>query len=80
MVEQTSYMFVTGPNVVKTVTHEDVTSEELGGATAHATKSGVTHLTYANEVECINGLKRLLSYVPQNCDELTPCLPYTPKR
>ena len=78
MVEQTSYMFVTGPNVVKTVTHEDVTSEELGGATAHATKSGVTHLTYANEVECINGLKRLLSYVPQNCDELTPCLPYTP--
>lgn len=77
MVEQTSYMFVTGPNVVKTVTHEDVTSEELGGATAHATKSGVTHLTYANEVECINGLKKLLSYVPQNCDELTPCLPYT---
>lgn len=57
MVEQTSYMFVTGPNVVKTVTHEDVTSEELGGATAHATKSGVTHMTYANEVECINGLK-----------------------
>src|SRR5580658_9305412 len=53
MVEHTSYMFVTGPNVVKTVTHEDVTSEELGGAQAHAAKSGVTHFTYPNEVECI---------------------------
>ncbi|HLP51164.1 MAG TPA: carboxyl transferase domain-containing protein, partial [Chitinophagales bacterium] len=62
MVEHTSYMFVTGPNVVKTVTHEDVTSEELGGAQAHASKSGVTHFTYANEVECINSIKRLLSY------------------
>ena len=69
MVEQTSYMFVTGPNVVKTVTHEDVTSEELGGAYAHASKSGVTHFTYANEVECINSIKRLVSYMPQNCDE-----------
>ncbi|MFN8324017.1 MAG: acyl-CoA carboxylase subunit beta [Chitinophagales bacterium] len=76
MVEHTSYMFVTGPNVVKTVTHEDVTSEELGGAHAHASKSGVTHFTYANEVECISNIKKLLSYIPQNCDERTPCFPY----
>ena len=77
MVENTSYMFVTGPNVVKTVTHEEVTSEELGGASTHSTKSGVTHFTYANEIECINGLKKLLSYVPQNCEEDAPSIPYT---
>lgn len=76
MVEQTSYMFVTGPNVVKTVTHEDVTSEELGGAAAHAGKSGVTHFTYANEVECINNIKKLVSYMPQNCDEAAPATDY----
>jgi propionyl-CoA carboxylase beta chain len=77
MVENTSYMFVTGPNVVKTVTHEDVTSEELGGAMTHATKSGVTHFVSANEVECISDIRRLLSYIPQNCEEETPMLPYT---
>ena len=77
MVENTSYMFVTGPNVVKTVTHEEVTSEELGGASTHSTKSGVTHFTYANEIECINGLKKLLSYVPQNCEEDAPSVAYT---
>lgn len=76
MAEHTSYMFVTGPNVVKTVTHETVTSEELGGAQTHASKSGVTHFTYANEVECINGLKRLLSYMPQNCEEDAPRYTY----
>ena len=76
MVENTSYMFVTGPNVVKTVTHEEVTSEELGGASAHSTKSGVTHFTYANEIECINGIKKLLSYVPQNCEEDAPAVDY----
>lgn len=76
MVENTSYMFVTGPNVVKTVTHEEVTSEELGGASAHSTKSGVTHFTYANEIECINGIKRLLSYIPQNCEEDAPAVDY----
>jgi propionyl-CoA carboxylase beta chain len=69
-------MFVTGPNVVKTVTHEDVTSEELGGASAHGSKSGVTHLTYPNEVECINGIKKLLSYIPQNCEEQAPAFAY----
>ena len=77
MVEKTSYMFVTGPNVVKTVTHENVTSEELGGASAHSTKSGVTHFTYANEIECINGFKKLLSYMPQNCEEKAAALKYT---
>ena len=76
MVENTSYMFVTGPNVVKTVTHEEVTSEELGGASTHSTKSGVTHFTYANEIECINGLKKLLSYIPQNCEDGVPMLEY----
>ena len=77
MVENTSYMFVTGPNVVKTVTHEEVTSEELGGASTHSTKSGVTHFTYANEIACINGLKKLLSYIPQNCEDGAPSVPYT---
>lgn len=76
MVEKTSYMFVTGPNVVKTVTHENVTSEELGGASAHSTKSGVTHFTYSNEIECINGLKKLLSYLPQNCEEKAEDIEY----
>ncbi len=76
MVEGTSYMFVTGPNVVKTVTHEEVTSEELGGAMTHASKSGVTHLTYPNEVACIEGIKRLLSYIPQNCEEEAPRLAF----
>lgn len=69
MVEESSYMFVTGPNVVKTVTHEEVTAEELGGASIHSTKSGVTHFTYENEVECLNGVRKLLSYLPQNCDD-----------
>jgi propionyl-CoA carboxylase beta chain len=76
MVENTSYMFVTGPNVVKTVTHENVTSEELGGASTHASKSGVTHFACANEIEAINHLKKLLSYVPQNCEEQATFLPY----
>ncbi|MGC6470341.1 MAG: acyl-CoA carboxylase subunit beta [Flavobacteriales bacterium] len=79
MVENTSYMFVTGPNVVKTVTHEEVTAEELGGANTHASKSGVAHFTYANEMELINNLKRLLSYIPQNCEEETQKQAYTAK-
>ena len=78
MVENTSYMFVTGPNVVKTVTHEEVSSEELGGASTHATKSGVTHFACANEIEAISYLKKLLSYVPQNCEETPDNLPYEP--
>jgi len=76
MVENTSYMFVTGPNVVKTVTHEEVTSEELGGAMTHASKSGVTHFACANEIEAITNIKQILSYVPQNCEEDAPSVPY----
>lgn len=76
MVENTSYMFVTGPNVVKTVTHEIVTSEELGGAMTHATKSGVTHFACANEIAAIQHVKQLLSYMPQNCEERAPAVPY----
>lgn len=76
MVENTSYMFVTGPNVVKTVTNEEVTSEELGGASTHSTKSGVTHLTATNDLDCIRQVKNLLSYLPQNCEEKPAALPY----
>lgn len=76
MVEHSSYMFVTGPNVVKTVTNEEVTSEELGGAFTHATKSGVTHLIAANDLDCIEKIKRLLSYLPQNCEESPFKLPF----
>ncbi len=76
MVQDTSYMFVTGPNVVKTVTNEEVTSEELGGASAHSTKSGVTHITAVNDIDCINKLKALLSYMPQNCEEKPKAIPY----
>ncbi len=78
MVENTSYMFVTGPNVVKTVTHEEVTSEELGGANTHATKSGVTHFACLNEIDAINHIKKLLSYMPQNCEDKAPALTYDP--
>jgi propionyl-CoA carboxylase beta chain len=78
MVENTSYMYVTGPNVVKTVTHETVSHDELGGADTHASKSGVTHFSCANEVACIQTLKQLLSYMPQNCEEDAPVYPYTP--
>ena len=79
MVENTSYMFVTGPSVVKTVTNEEVSSEELGGASTHSTKSGVTHLTAANDMECIEQVKKLLSYMPQNCEDITPKDAYTPQ-
>jgi propionyl-CoA carboxylase beta chain len=77
MVEQSSYMFVTGPNVVKTVTNENVSSEELGGAHTHATKSGVTHFTAENDVQAIDKLRLLLSYIPQNCEERPPVHAYT---
>ena len=66
MVKNSSYMFVTGPNVVKTVTHEDVTFEELGGALTHATKSGVAHFAYDDEVSCLQGIRTLLGYIPSN--------------
>ncbi len=66
MVRGISYMFVTGPNVVKTVTHEDVTTEELGGADVHACVSGVAQFAHDSEAECFNEIRRLLSYVPGN--------------
>ncbi|MBU2446009.1 MAG: acyl-CoA carboxylase subunit beta [Bacteroidetes bacterium] len=69
IVRNTSYMFVTGPNVVKTVTHEDVSFEELGGADTHATKSGVVHFTYDNEAQCLQGVRKFFSFIPQNCDD-----------
>ncbi len=72
MVEDTSYMFVTGPNVVKTVTNEEVTSEDLGGAGVHSERSGIAHLTAANDLEAIEDIKKLLSYIPQNCEEQAP--------
>lgn len=77
MVEGSSYMFVTGPNVVKTVTNEEVTSEALGGAETHASKSGVTHLTAPNDLMCINQIRLLMSYLPQNHNQKPPDLPYT---
>lgn len=76
MVEETSYMFVTGPNVVKTVTNETVSSEELGGASTHASKSGVAHLTSANDISCLEDVKQLLSYLPQNNKEKAAKIPY----
>ena len=66
MVKKTSHMFVTGPNVVKTVTHEDVTFEELGGAMTHASKSGVAHFVAENEADALLKTRRLLSFLPQN--------------
>ena len=72
MVKNTSYMFVTGPNVVRTVTQENVTAEELGGADTHAFKSGVAHLACANEVECLQQIRRLMRFIPQNCEDQVP--------
>ena len=66
MVDQTSYMFVTGPNVIKMVTNEDVTFEELGGANTHSTKSGVAHFMAASDQDCLLMIRRLLSFLPQN--------------
>ena len=72
MMENTSYMFLTGPAVVKTVTGEDVTQETLGGASVHASKSGVTHFTAKTEEEALEMIKELLSYIPQNNMEEAP--------
>ncbi|HYN09148.1 MAG TPA: acyl-CoA carboxylase subunit beta [Vicinamibacterales bacterium] len=66
MVEGTSYMFVTGPDVIKTVTHEEVSKEELGGAMAHNAKSGVAHFAVADDRECLALIRELLSYLPSN--------------
>ena len=77
MVEGTSYMFITGPDVIKSVTHEEVTKEDLGGAMTHATKSGVCHLTSADDRACIAQARELLSFLPSNNAEDPPLLATT---
>src|SRR6267143_83834 len=80
MVEGTSYMFITGPDVIKTVLNQDVTFEDLGGARLHNTKSGVAHFYAIDEKECIEQIRALLSYFPQNNQEDPPRLsPREPK-
>jgi len=74
MVENTSYMFVTGPNVVKTVTHQDITAEELGGAMAHSKKSGVAHFAFPNDILCLREVRRLINYLPSNNRQQAPIL------
>lgn len=74
MVKDTSNMFITGPSVIKAVTHEDVTFEDLGGAYAHSSKSGVAHFATENEEECLYVIRRLLSFMPQNNLEDPPTL------
>lgn len=71
-VDQTSHMFITGPDVIKTVTGEDVTMEELGGANAHASRSGVTHFVYPTGRDALEAVRYLLSYLPRNNMELPP--------
>ncbi len=75
MAEGTSYMFITGPDVIKTVTHEEVTKEELGGAQAHNKKSGVAHFAFKDEPACILSIRELLSYMPSNNKEQAPSVP-----
>ena len=75
MVDRTSYMFITGPEVIKTVTHEEVTKEQLGGAATHASKSGVSHFTEPDELTCIARLRELLSFMPGNNAEDPPIVP-----
>ena len=72
MVESTSYMFITGPEVIRTVTHEEVTKEELGGAHTHMTRSGVAHQAYGDESTTLDAIRELLSYLPQNNTENSP--------
>jgi acetyl-CoA carboxylase carboxyltransferase component len=77
MVERTSKMFITGPDVIKTVTGEEVTAEALGGAAAHNRTSGCAHFMASNDQECIQKIRRLLSYLPSNCREEPPVQPCT---
>ncbi len=75
MVRDTSYMFVTGPDVVKTVTNEVVTAEELGGASVHTTKSGVADGAFENDVECLLQMRRLIDFLPANNESGVPDWP-----
>ena len=72
MVKDSSYMFVTGPEVVKTVTHEEVTAEELGGAVTHTTKSGVADLAFENDVEALMMTRRLVGFIPSSNRQIRP--------
>jgi propionyl-CoA carboxylase beta chain len=72
MVDKTSYMFVTGPDVIKTVTHEDVTKEELGGAMTHNARSGVAHFLASSDADCLRRIRKLMSFLPQNNREDPP--------
>ncbi len=72
MTKRTANMFITGPAVVKAVVGEDISAEELGGADVHAAESGVVHFTYDDDKACLDGVKKLLSYLPENCDEKPP--------
>lgn len=72
MVKNTSYMFITGPDVVKSVTQEDVSKEDLGGSAIHANRTGVTHFTAENDIDCINWIRELISYLPGNNMEEPP--------
>ncbi len=74
MVENTSNMFVTGPNVVKTVTHQDITAEDLGGASVHSKKSGVAHFMLPNDILCLREVRRLINYLPSNNRQQAPHL------
>ncbi|PJB81841.1 MAG: methylmalonyl-CoA carboxyltransferase [Acidobacteria bacterium CG_4_9_14_3_um_filter_49_7] len=74
MVKHSAYMFLTGPKIVKTVTHEDVTAEELGGARMHASKSGITHLTFDDEQSLFGAMREMFTYIPQNNMEEPPIL------
>src|SRR6476661_3517729 len=75
MVDRTSHMFVTGPDVIKTVTHEDVTKERLGGALTHNTESGVAHFLAPDDAECLRMIRELLTYLPQNNHDDPPRKP-----
>src|ERR1700756_3123479 len=75
MVRGTSYMFVTGPDVVKTVTNEQVTAEELGGAGVHTTRSSIADRAFDNDVECLLQMRRLMDFLPANNEEAVPALP-----
>ena len=75
MTENSSYMFVTGPDVVKTVTHENITKEELGGARVHTSKSGVAHLSFKNDIELLLQTRRLINFLPLSNKEKPPTIP-----
>jgi len=74
MVDSSSFMFVTGPNVVKTVTHQDISAEDLGGASVHSEKSGVAHFVLPNDILCLREIRRLINYLPSNNSQKAPFL------